>query len=950
MKGDFTRFTFQSTNHYSSVRSQQGRVQVDADWNEAIDILAHWDRTTRRDVIGLCGGPQGQDSAGNDLAGFLVRVVDGDLRITKGRYYVDGLLVENEQEVVITAQPDLPYLQENTLQDVLVPSGEALASGTYLAYLDVWERHITALEDATIREVALGGPDTTTRIKVVWQVRLMLASGLEEAENAPPNCASALPLWDKVTAPSSGRLSARAEPGEADTDPCEVPARAGFRGLENQLYRVEVHRVISDNEITIKWSRENGSVVFGWTGQDPLNPNKLTLSSTERDDVLGLTTDDWVELTDDKHELRSEPGLLVKVVNVEGNVLTIDPGSETVDIREFPVNSKVRRWDMPRDVGEISVDLTLADNWIALENGVEVKLEPGTYRMGDYWLIPARTAMRDIEWPRNEANDPLPQPPHGIQHHYCRLALLSFDGEIWERLSDCRNLFPPLTEMIRFFHVAGDGQEALPGQAVPRPLQVAVANGQRPVAGARVRFEVVGGNGLLQTAGEGPCTDFTTGGTSPVEVETGPDGVAACCWRLDAATLSQRVEATLRDIDGKPLVDGADTPLLTPIRFNANLSMASQVAYNPESCPDLSGVTTVQEAIDKLCQMGDREPGIHIVDVALIADVAPPVIDAPLRNDTEIPVAAIANGILVMLDTAIDPNTVRDQNTGRVKPICFVTLDIPYPMSGADRDLWRFDAVIGFQPIILEANIEVVNDNKHIWWRPTDNTQRWLQGSLFQVLTQVNRAHILAHLTLKGNFIWDQDNPETPKLYLDGEAFGFRRSDATNTDLRRTNDGFLSGDGRRGGDFEMWFWLVPPTTPTLTTTVPTTPTLTVPTLTLTVTGPTLTTTIPTLTAPTLTIITQPGPRGIPTRPGGATAPTAIVPRRGRGGAARGGTPLTSVRGIGEASARRLTGAGIRTAEALAVATPDQVATALGFSSRAQAQGLIDEAKRLLGQS
>lgn len=193
-----------------------------------------------------------------------------------------------------------------------------------------------------------------------------------------------------MTAPSSGRLSARAEPGEAETDPCEVPARAGYRGLENQLYRVEVHRLISDNDITIKWSRENGSVVFGWTGQDNLNPTKLTLSSTGRDKLLGLATDNWVELTDDKHELRGEPGLLVKVVNMEGHVLIIDPGSEAVDKQAFPMNPKVRRWDMPRDAGEISVDLTLADHWIALENGVEVNLGPGTYRTGDYWLIPAR--------------------------------------------------------------------------------------------------------------------------------------------------------------------------------------------------------------------------------------------------------------------------------------------------------------------------------------------------------------------------------------------------------------------------------------------------------------------------------------------------------------------------------------------------------------------------------
>ena len=41
MKGDFTRLTFAPAKHYSSVRQQQGRVQLDADWNEQVDIQNH---------------------------------------------------------------------------------------------------------------------------------------------------------------------------------------------------------------------------------------------------------------------------------------------------------------------------------------------------------------------------------------------------------------------------------------------------------------------------------------------------------------------------------------------------------------------------------------------------------------------------------------------------------------------------------------------------------------------------------------------------------------------------------------------------------------------------------------------------------------------------------------------------------------------------------------------
>ena len=42
MKGDFTRDTFDASNHFTRVLMQQGRVQLDADWNEQTAILLHY--------------------------------------------------------------------------------------------------------------------------------------------------------------------------------------------------------------------------------------------------------------------------------------------------------------------------------------------------------------------------------------------------------------------------------------------------------------------------------------------------------------------------------------------------------------------------------------------------------------------------------------------------------------------------------------------------------------------------------------------------------------------------------------------------------------------------------------------------------------------------------------------------------------------------------------------
>jgi hypothetical protein len=58
---------------------------------------------------------------------------------------------------------------------------------------------------------------------------------------------------------------------------------------------------------------------------------------------------------------------------------------------------------------------------------------------------------------------------------------------------------------------------------------------------------------------------------------------------------------------------------------------------------------------------------------------------------------------------------------------------------------------------------------------------------------------VLVRLKLRGNFIW---GPEfRPKLYLDGETFGMPADGRVDAHLP-------SGNGRTGGDFDMWFWLL----------------------------------------------------------------------------------------------------------------------------------------------
>src|ERR1017187_2217650 len=100
MKGDFSRIRFNPAKQYTAVLEQQGRVALDADGNEQLAIDAYLRETTNIDVIGRFGGPIGD-------AGFLIEVVGDEIRIGRGRYYVEGILVENASVFTYDNQPYL---------------------------------------------------------------------------------------------------------------------------------------------------------------------------------------------------------------------------------------------------------------------------------------------------------------------------------------------------------------------------------------------------------------------------------------------------------------------------------------------------------------------------------------------------------------------------------------------------------------------------------------------------------------------------------------------------------------------------------------------------------------------------------------------------------------------------------------------------------------------------
>jgi hypothetical protein len=466
-RGDFTRDTFDPRNQFLRVLMQQGRVQLDADWNEQVAILLHYVQTLAEDLIGAHGGPVSR-------AGFWVDPTSvkqekdttniTDFTFSTGHYYICGLLCENfpyfENSKKITQisynkQPSHPTLME-----------DRLPAPPCLVYLDVWERHITYLQDESIREVALDGPDTATRSQLVWQVKAQSLS-LDELKNLNiSDCDGVVNNWPALLQewqPSHrGSLQAKAKETEKQTDPCLIHPDSRYRRVENQLYRVEIHHPGEAGTATFKWSRENGSVVFA------IEPNTLPatgktaaiqLSTWWHDDRFALNVGDWVEIVNDDYILRQQDEPLWQVEKIEpmDRLISLkreeDMASSVVgkDLNKHPM---LRRWEGTAKVEE---DTDTKENWLTLENGIQIQFKAQTkpsqqYRTSDYWLIPARTATGDVEWPKLD-DKTVALPPHGIQHHYAPLAVITNDGTNIKVL-DCRRQFYALA---RTYYYIGSG-------------------------------------------------------------------------------------------------------------------------------------------------------------------------------------------------------------------------------------------------------------------------------------------------------------------------------------------------------------------------------------------------------------------------------------------------------------------------------------------------------------
>jgi hypothetical protein len=454
MNGDFSRWPFEPECDYRGVRLQQGRPLGDWDWNELVEETFRLAQATSLDTFGGAAVvPLNTQDA------FKLTWSGPTLMIGRGRMYVDGLLVENhgtgadswDAALAESAGADpTPYEQQPYLLDPPpLPEG-----GPHLVYLDVWKREVNQFQAPALVEKALG-VDTTTRIQTVWQLKVL---DLSNAESRELDCTLNIDAWETLIAPSAGRLSTLTAKYASD-DPCILPPAGGYTGLENQLYRIEIHQGGVPGKANFKWSRENASIearVLSF-----VNATSFIVDSLGKDDFKSFKPGDWIELTDNRRELANEPGTMLKIA--DGGVFH-DTRKIVVEAPPAPVAlpagtpdaalcTRIRRWDQagkilradttpPTTLGDVDTSQGViavpSDNKtaIALENGIAVSFDVakagGEFKAGDYWLFAARSVDASIEVLDHA-------PPRGIHHHYARIGIVD-DGTT---RSDCRQFWPP---------------------------------------------------------------------------------------------------------------------------------------------------------------------------------------------------------------------------------------------------------------------------------------------------------------------------------------------------------------------------------------------------------------------------------------------------------------------------------------------------------------------------
>lgn len=441
MKGDFSRLIFNPNSNYISVLRQQGRVDLDSDWNEQTEIWTEYHRQLAADLIGPFGVPQGPNDINTDNINAL-RITDFnqgpagvfDFKIERGMAYIGGYLYRLHKDVSYRTQIDCP--EPENLSD----------NSDLLVYIEVWRKTVSYIDDELIREPALGGPDTSLRTRLVGQVIAVPISGLQTLQDAVKYLETSLP-------PSNLQLTLQIEHsgqqipisfGDIDMGGGMIPG--------NLHYRLEYHRGLTLNGNPaegIKWSDENAAVAARIL--KALASNIIMIEEQEPISAETFKAGDWVEISNSITELKCQGGQIAQLTAVEssdkGTIVTLNNDIHPLLARQKSggkagldknLAPRIRRWS-----GYITP--LVLKNVYDLGRGVKAIFhcpeKQHHIAPSDYWIY----AVRDKEY--NKRFTPQKTLPGGIKKYRHPLAIIKRGSENrTAAIIDCRRFIKPLSE------------------------------------------------------------------------------------------------------------------------------------------------------------------------------------------------------------------------------------------------------------------------------------------------------------------------------------------------------------------------------------------------------------------------------------------------------------------------------------------------------------------------
>jgi len=464
MASDRARISYDPTRKWRGLVAQQGRVTVEADWNEAATIDAARDRAVTRDVVGPVGSPDG---------GYLVKAGQagsppastGDLTVGKGTLYLGGERLDLLADVDVDDQADWLDPISGTLWVAPEPAQQSPpTAGNELVYLLAIEQEVSAREDAALADVALGGPDTMQRLRVLQRfVRWPTTSATCSQAWSEVQAA-----WDKIglqlnqatmRLKSSARLHVGFVTDAVPPSPCQPVATGGYLGAENQLIRVQIASVDAAGVPTIVWGYDDATFLYTLSQTAPDNSGHviLTLANAPVDSYHNPVAGQAVELLRDAASLTPDDPSAHSgyIAAAAGSVFTLSQGyntsTGTVAISgNLPAGYQnanqlyLRVWQgtMTAPAGT-AVTLSAA----GANTGVTVTLSSadGVFHPGDFWCFALRPSVPNLIYPARYGE--APQPPEGARILACPVAMVTRPAQGAASVSSCIPPFDNLVEL-----------------------------------------------------------------------------------------------------------------------------------------------------------------------------------------------------------------------------------------------------------------------------------------------------------------------------------------------------------------------------------------------------------------------------------------------------------------------------------------------------------------------